>query len=279
MENFSIRNMTLEEMKLALDWASEEGWNPGLYDAESFFNTDPLGFFVATLDGKIIACKSAVKYENKFGFMGFYIVKKEFRGSGYGIQIWKHAFNSLAGMTSGMDGVIQQQQNYAKSGYKLTYRQLRFEVENINDRSIKKDSITDKINFSELLQYDSLLFPAQRKIFLENWIKQKESYSLAFYKNERLKGYGVIRPCRIGYKIGPLFADDGKIAEELFLGLADYANGGKINIDVPEMNFSAMQLVKKYNMKYVFECGRMYNGNIPLLDTNKIFGNTTFELG
>ncbi len=279
MPEFCIRNMTLNEMKIAVEWAADEGWNPGLYDAESFYNTDPLGFFVGTLDGEIIACKSAVKYENKFGFMGFYIVKKKFRGSGYGIKLWKHAFNSLQGMLSGMDGVIEQQQNYVKSGYKLAYRQLRFEAENINGKQSENILSASKTDFSNLYKYDSELFPAPRKVFLENWLKQEKSLSLVSVKNENLIGYGVIRPCRVGYKIGPLFADTSNDAEQLFLSLAEYANGEKIYIDVPEINFPAMELVKKYKMKYVFECGRMYNGNLPLIDINKIFGNTTFELG
>ncbi len=279
MKDFLIRNMTLNEMNIAIEWAAAEGWNPGLYDAETFYVTDPSGFFVATLDGKIIACKSAVKYENRFGFMGFYIVKKEFRGSGYGMQIWKHAFNSLSGIPSGMDGVIEQQQNYATSGYKLAYGQLRFEAENINEKSTGRTVSADKINFQELLEYDTRLFPAQRKIFLENWIKQTKSLSLVYLEDEKLRGYGVIRPCLVGYKIGPLFADNYNIAKELFKSLADYADGQKIFIDIPEVNLYAGKLIEKFKMKYVFECGRMYNGIFPMLETNKIFGNTSFELG
>lgn len=278
-KDFFIRNMTLQEMDIAVEWAAAEGWNPGLHDAETFYVTDPNGFFVATLDGKMIACKSAVNYENKFGFMGFYIVKEEFRGSGYGIQIWKHAFNTLSGIPSGMDGVIEQQQNYSKSGYKLAYRQLRFETENIIGKTCGSIATADKISFQELLDYDTKFFPAERKIFLENWIKQRKSLSLVYLNNERLKGYGVIRPCRIGNKIGPLFADNYVIAEELFLALADYAGGQKIFIDIPEINLFAMDFIKKFNMKYVFECGRMYNGNVSIPGSDKIFGNTTFELG
>ena len=33
---FSIRQMTRAELELALEWAAEEGWNPGLHDAAAF---------------------------------------------------------------------------------------------------------------------------------------------------------------------------------------------------------------------------------------------------
>ncbi|MFA7326926.1 MAG: hypothetical protein WC121_09695 [Candidatus Kapaibacterium sp.] len=42
---------------------------------------------------------------------------------------------------------------------------------------------------------------------------------------------------------------------------------------------AAVNLVKKYAAKYVFECARMYLGTPPKVDTNKIYGITTFELG
>lgn len=42
-----IRRMTLDDLKLALAWAGQEGWNPGLHDAEPFFAADPHGFFIA----------------------------------------------------------------------------------------------------------------------------------------------------------------------------------------------------------------------------------------
>ncbi|MFK7947270.1 MAG: hypothetical protein AB8G11_06765 [Saprospiraceae bacterium] len=38
-------------------------------------------------------------------------------------------------------------------------------------------------------------------------------------------------------------------------------------------------LIKKDDAKYVFECARMYYGNPPKVDFNKVFGITTFELG
>lgn len=73
---------------MVIDWSAKEGWNPGLYDADVFYKTDPKGFFLGFLDGKPIASISAVAYDDKFGFLGFYIVKPEYRDKGFGIKIW-----------------------------------------------------------------------------------------------------------------------------------------------------------------------------------------------
>ena len=70
---------------------------------------------------------SAVRYGSGFGFIGFYIVRPNFRGQGYGLQIWNAAMARLAGRTIGLDGVVAQQDNYRKSGFVLAWNNARFE--------------------------------------------------------------------------------------------------------------------------------------------------------
>lgn len=277
--DYIIRNMNPEEMDFAVSLAAEEGWNPGKNDGAVFYTTDPNGFFVGELNGEIIACKSAVRYGDKFGFMGFYIVKKEFRGKNFGLQLWKHAFDRLKDIPSGMDGVVAQQANYAKSGYVLAYRQLRYEGQNITEKpSFKLSEISD-ISLDELIKYDETIFPAPRPEFLKLWLNQPDISVKVSVNESKITGYGVIRPCRVGYKIGPLFAESSSIAENIFLSLAEFAYGKEIYLDVPESNTQAVELVKKYNMRYVFETARMYNNGRPKDNPQKVFGVTTFELG
>jgi hypothetical protein len=90
----------------------------------------------------------------------------------------------------------------------------------------------------------------------------------------------VLRPCREGYKIGPLFADDPAIAEILFLALKARAGAGdKIYLDTPEANPQALALARRHSMKVVFETARMYTKGAPPLPMDRLFGVTTFELG
>src|SRR5690242_14044232 len=70
-----IRPMRTDEIALATDWAAAEGWNPGLADAACFATVDPAGFFVAELDGEPVATISCVNYDERFAFLGFYIVR------------------------------------------------------------------------------------------------------------------------------------------------------------------------------------------------------------
>jgi hypothetical protein len=281
-DNFIIRAMTRSEADMAVDLAAREGWNPGLDDAECYYQTDPEGFLIGILNKRPIACISAVSYKGNFGFIGFFIVVPEMRGKGYGIRIWQAALNRLAGHNIGLDGVIAQVTNYMKSGFKMAYRNIRFES---LSSSVSSSVVPECIRLSEIspdviLQYDRQCFPAERPGFLNHWLNQPSSFAMGYLENECLKGYGVIRRCYQGYKIGPLFADNSAIAENIYLSLISKTEkGSQVYLDIPEINPDALELVKKYKMKEVFATARMYSQGRPDLAMEKIFGVTSFELG
>ena len=280
--HYVIRKMSAGEVEsIAVKWAAEEGWNPGLYDSPCFFTADPGGFFAGVFNGEPVACISAVSYKKVFGFIGFYIVKPEFRGKGFGLKIWNAAMSYLAGKNIGLDGVVDQQPNYKKSGFNLAYRNIRYE-------GISRSVIEDfpdivplsSIPIDDLIKYDADLFPVSRPEFLECWIKQPESFAVAALKNNKLCGYSMIRKCKRGYKIGPLFADNSDIAEKLFLKMNSFVEpSSSIYLDTPEVNAAAVGMAIKYGMNKVFETARMYTGSEPEIDLNRVFGVTTFELG
>lgn len=48
-----IRAMNRTEVQELVRWADAEGWNPGLHDADFFWQADPLGFLAAEEDGEL----------------------------------------------------------------------------------------------------------------------------------------------------------------------------------------------------------------------------------
>jgi ribosomal protein S18 acetylase RimI-like enzyme len=279
--NYKIRAIKRNELDIPIEWAAKEGWNPGLYDADTFHAVDTKGFYMGFIGDKPISSISAVAYDNDFAFLGFYIVKPKHRGRGYGYKLWQESLKHLPTQNIGLDGVVDQQENYKKSGFKLAYRNIRYEGKGTDNKSKWPNLVLlSKVPFKQILEYDNKIFPVPRPTFLKLWIKQPESLAVGYVKNKKLQGYGMVRKCRTGYKVGPLFADSRKIADTIFQKLRVFVGKkSPIFLDVPETNKDAVALAKKYKMKPMFETARMYTKSFPDTPIKKVFGVTTFELG
>ena len=120
------------------------------------------------------------------------------------------------------------------------------------------------------------LFPAPRERFLAAWLGHD---GMALRRDGEIAGYGVIRQCHEGWKIGPLFAGNTRDAETVLRGLLTLAPEGMIYLDTPATNAAAVDLAMALKLQPMFETARMYRGPAPDLDTAKVFGMTTFELG
>ncbi|MFA6291747.1 MAG: GNAT family N-acetyltransferase, partial [Victivallales bacterium] len=125
--SLTIRTMTREDVDIAVGWAAAEGWNPGIHDADSFYAADPNGFFIAELNGESAGCISAVAYDDTFGFLGFYIVRKDLRNQGIGLKLWQTAISYMGQRTVGGDGVVSMLEKYAKSGFHTAHFNARYE--------------------------------------------------------------------------------------------------------------------------------------------------------
>lgn len=278
-ERFVVRPMSRAELDLAIDWAAGEGWNPGLEDATAFHAVDPMGFLAGVLDGRAIASISAVRYPGGFAFIGFYMVVPDMRGRGYGLRTWQAAMRHVAGHVTGLDGVVAQQDNYRRSGFELAYRNIRY-AGSPTAAAVPGGLVDARtVPMSDLLELDAALFPAPRPGFLATWIAAPRSVALAAVEGGRVLGLGVVRPCREGFKIGPLYADGPDTAERLFLGLGAAAGGGPLFLDVPEVNPQAVRLAERHGFTPMFETARMYSGPAPRLPLERLYGVTTFELG
>lgn len=278
---YEIRTMTRSEIDMCVDWARREGWNPGLHDAEAFYRADPEGFLVGLLDGRPIASISAVRYGDDFGFIGFYIVEPQYRGHGYGLAIWEAAMQRLSGRVIGLDGVVEQQPNYRKSGFRFAYNNVRYQGAATASESRHEGIVAlNKVPLNDLLAYDRPFFAQKRDAFLASWVSLPGSVALAAVSDGHLCGYGVIRACHSGYKVGPLFADDPQTAQRLFAALmASVEPGAQIQLDIPAINPAALELVERHSMTPVFETARMYTGAAPSIDIDRMYGITSFELG
>jgi ribosomal protein S18 acetylase RimI-like enzyme len=279
-----IRQMSPPDLEQTLEWAAAEGWNPGLHDVHPFLAADPSGFFLGQVDREPVGSFSAVAYGQSYGFLGLYIVRPEFRGRRFGAALWNAGLDYLGSRTIGLDGVVAQQDNYRRKGFEIAYRTFRYEGTAGKERSAIASSSLNLVDLrsispADLAAYDAQLFPAPRPNFLQAWVRQPGTSALGLIGDAGLTACGVARPCRTGYRIGPLFADDPSLAQLLFNALTSTIPGQTVYLDVPEPNRAAASLADRHGMKPVFETARMYRGPAPAVDLNRVFGVTSLELG
>jgi GNAT superfamily N-acetyltransferase len=274
-----IRPMRPDEILAAVDWAAAEGWNPGLADAACFGAVDPDGFLIGELDGEAAATISCVNYDASFAFLGFYMVRADLRGRGLGLQIWKAAIAHAGARVIGLDGVVAQQANYRKSGFELAYPNVRYGgIVTAGAPNAGVVALHD-VPLAMVEADDATVFPAPRPAFLRAWISASGHIGRALMRDGRLAAWGVIRPCRRGWKVGPLIADDRASAEAVLSTLIADIGGGEIFLDIPSVNHDAVALAQGLGLAPVFETARMYTGRVPPLRLERVFGVTTFELG
>jgi ribosomal protein S18 acetylase RimI-like enzyme len=276
----TIRPMRADEIALSVDWAAAEGWNPGVNDAPCFATVDAAGFLIGELDSKPAATISCVNYDDSFAFLGCYIVRPDLRGRGLGWRIWQAAIARAGARTIGLDGVVAQQDNYRKSGFRLAYRNVRYGGR-VAAASAQARSLTPlaDVPFAIVAADDAKVFPAPRENFLRAWIGTHGHVGRALMCDGALAAWGVIRPCREGFKIGPLVAEDRAAAEAVLDALIAAVGGAEVFLDIPEPNAEAQALAQSRGLRPVFETARMYTGEVRDVAIQRIFGVTTFELG
>jgi predicted N-acetyltransferase YhbS len=276
----SIRVARREDLAIMTEWAAGEGWNPGLADAAAFLAADAEGFLLAEdADGQPVACISAVRQGQGFGFIGFYIVRPHLRGQGIGMALWQQAMARLAGRVVGLDGVVARQADYSRSGFRTAWRNVRYAA---RPRAVGGGAGTvvpaGSLPFEAIVALDNSVLPAPRGNFLRAWIDAPGHRALAVVRDGSVTGFGVLRPSRDGARIGPLTAADPASARALFDALIE-GQSGPVFLDLPEPNAAAVALAEAAGMEPVFETARMYAGQAPALPLERIFGLASFELG
>ncbi len=277
----SIATMSLADLQTVLDWAAAEGWNPGLDDAEAFHAADPAGYFIARQGNLPIAAVSVIKQDDRNGFLGLYICKPEYRGQGVGWQVWQAGIQYLQGMTIGLDGVVEQQDNYRKSGFQLAYRNRRYQGLPIGLAGAQPGCrAASPVDLPAIAALDKAVHGVDRQHFIHNWVTDtRHRTSLVITDGMTVTGFGTIRACQQGHKVGPLIAKDSDDAHRLLSSLVATAAAHDIILDVPEPNTHAVNLAEAAGLENTFETARMYRGSPPEYHLQRLFGVTTFELG
>ncbi|MCR8546458.1 GNAT family N-acetyltransferase [Salipiger sp. P9] len=273
-----MRVATADEVALMLDWAAEEGWNPGLEDAAAFRAADPEGFFVALRDGAPVAAISVVAHSDSFAFLGLYLCRPDWRGKGVGYALWQHALAHAGGRTVGLDGVAAQQANYARSGFVLTGATTRMEGAAQRPAALPLRAALPE-DLPALAALDADANGVTRPRFLSAWLEAAETRRTVLLDGPAgPAGFATARLCRTGCKVGPVIAPDLEAALALADAAAAALSAPHYIVDVPAPQQAFRAALEARGFAATFETARMYRGTPPVA-TTQLFGVATLELG
>lgn len=274
----TYRVASLSELQQILDWAAQEGWNPGLDDAEAFFRADPHGFFIAVDDDNTpVAAISVVNHSDDFAFLGLYIVRPEFRGQGIGFGLWTHAMNHAGNRTVGLDGVEAQQNNYKKSGFTLYGSTTRYTGQ-IQRQSHPDIRIAGAKDIPRLIEIEANASGVKKPDYLAAWFENVSGRTTILRHDPNgISGFCTIRACQNGAKIGPLYVGEAEGARDLIAQAASLFDG-PYTLDVPETSTELTQMCRQLGWTAGFKTARMYRGAFASPQCAS-FAVTSLELG
>ena len=271
----AIRRMTLAELGQVVEWAAQEGWNPGLGDAPAFHAADPRGFFLAEVAGEPVAAISVVNHSDDFAFLGLFICRPEWRGRGIGRALWREGLAHAGSRTIGLDGVAAQEANYARSGFVRTGATIRFEGPRSTSTGPTVRAMRPE-DLPALLNLDRRSTGIERARFLSAWAgAMPDRKTIVLEQGDGIAAFATARICRLGCKIGPVIAPDADCA--LALANSVQWSGARI-IDVPEANHAFISALVARGYRETFRTARMYRGPAPEGDGTEQ-AIATMELG
>ncbi|ABX08892.1 GNAT family N-acetyltransferase [Prochlorococcus marinus] len=293
--DFNIRTIQNNDILKITELAKEEGFAPGIGDVNIYRNTDRQGLWVACLNDSLIGSIVGVKYNSFYGFIGLFIVDKQFRGRGFGLALWKHVLLKLSNLDCiGLEAAPDRIDDYSSWGFQPSSRTTRWEYIGDGKQSGILHSSTNtkglillqdsEITEDVIQNYDMNKEPTPRPHFLSDWLFNNNSSKVLALTNSQgsCVGFGRIRKCLlkkgIGWRIGPLIADTPELASILLKSLL-LRHPGVILIDTPGLNPLADNLMKELGFKSLSHTMRMYKGTQPSVSMKEIYGLACLELG
>lgn len=288
METITIRSMTEQELEMVMGWAAAEKWNVGKYDHKPYYAMGKEGYLLILVDGKPVGSISIVKYSERFSFIGLFIVIPEYRSRGLGKMLWQRALKHLEKLqTIGLYAVPKQVPRYKESGFNESFRNERW----LKKSPEKAEDITPLMNkthnaffhIDKLFEYDKKVFGHNRQPLLQNILTMPQTFGVvSFGENGKVTGYGVVRPCQEGFRMGPFYANDFESAQLISRVLLSEVPGESVILDMPTLNKFGKIFAEYFNLERISTADTiaMFKGEEPVeIQNDKCYGINSLELG
>jgi GNAT superfamily N-acetyltransferase len=282
-----VRPLSRDELDVVLSWAADEGWNPGLADADALWAADPGGLWGVEIDGVLVGSGATVSRGTRDAVVGMLLVQREHRGMGVGSVVFPFLVDGALsrlepGATLELHAPAAHQDFCERFGFRAVGRTARMTgVGAMRRRGPYSGQLRAlaTLPLDKIVEYDAAHVGAERPDLLRAWISPRNGHGIAAYEEGRLIGMAVMRPCVTGYRVGPLYADSPDIADEILVALSGTVVGQPITIDVMTENPDALGLAAHHSLSETSSLVRMRMGEATEPRLGSVYAVTTVEFG
>lgn len=277
MEHFSIRPFKHEDIDFAYKLDVMEQWDDTRNDIKRMFNYEPNGCFIAEIKSEPVGHVFSISY-GRLGWIGFLIVKAEYRRRGIGTLLTKRAMNYLLSCkveTIKLEAVSAIADLYRKLGFVDEYDSLRFTGVSRKITSLSSHRINPlKIEgIKQLTKSDAEYFGANRAKVLSRLYQENPQLCFVSRMNSSITGYIMFRKTKSGYRIGPWVCnpENPQVARKLLVECMETIGYNvKLSVGVPAVSEVAVEILQDFGFKQYSKSIRMYLGQ--KLETERVDG-------
>jgi len=231
------------------------------------FEYNPLGCFIAETEGKRAGHVFSVSY-GKLGWIGFLIVRADFRRKDVGTLLMQKAIDHLSSCgveTIRLEAVPEIAGLYRKLGFIDEYDSLRFVGVNqkISSAASSDAKLLNERKMKDIARFDAEYFGANRIKVLERLYRDYSDLCFASYEHPKITGYIMCRQGENGYRVGPWVCNpkNPQVAKKLLMKCMETINKNeKLYVGVPAVNKMAIEILQKFGFGQYSKSIRMYFG-------------------
>ena len=246
-----IRQMTLNDVDCVINLKDQVGWNQTPDDVRRRIEYEPVGCFIAEVDGLPVGAISTTSYSTKLAWIGMMLVLPDYRRRGIAKKLMQTSLDYLRGR-----GVACIKLDATPLGQPL-YEQLGFQAEWGFQRwergADRVASFLPGGNLPpELLELDELAFGTDRS----KWLTTVAAGSRVFATRNT---FGMLRPGSLATYLGPLVSQDASEVEPLVSEMLETVTG-RVFWDIPTGNAISEGLATRHGFRPVRQLLRMWTG-------------------
>lgn len=291
-----------EDIQFAVTLGLDIGWvNDEEYDGQIYYSADPNGLYIGELEGEKISIIIMAIYGNKeLCHIGYFLVKPEYKGKGYGRKTWEYAWSEIPNSCSIalyalQDMALKYETDFGfKGAWKVhSYSCCAEKIASLSlPSSIFEIKFYGEADFDSLVDYDASIFGYRREYLIKTFLTIPccEGW-VAYDEQGKIQGHCNLMKVKdkLTWSVYPLYANNVSVARILLCRAAQFVlkkdQGATINITVPEVNYEGMELIKSVSIQCNFELIQMFARGIPrvieenVVNKRMVFGVTSLAIG